>query len=92
MLILLLIHGRWGTADSTPGECLVPNGIFDLPVMYEPIYDCVNNIKSCPVQALPEVDPIHNYMGYSDDCCLYEFTLGQVASMFTMYNNFRLGR
>jgi hypothetical protein len=38
------------------------------------------------------VDPIHNFMGYSDDCCLYEFTPGQVASMLVMYNTFRLGR
>jgi hypothetical protein len=86
-----LLH-PWGTDDSTPGECLVQNGIFDLPIMYEPIYGCVNNIKSCPIQAPPGVDPIHNFMGYSDDCCLYEFTPGQVASMLVMYNTFRLGR
>jgi hypothetical protein len=86
-----LLH-PWGTPTSEPGACEEPNGIFDLPIMYEPIYECVNNIKSCAIQPPPEVDPIHNFMGYSDDCCLYEFTPGQVASMLAMYNDFRLGR
>jgi hypothetical protein len=86
-----LLH-PWGTPDTTPGQCVAQNGIFDLPLMYGPLYNCKNNIKSCAVQAIPGVDPIHNYMGYSDDCCLYEFTLGQVASMLVMFNEFRLAR
>jgi hypothetical protein len=82
----------WGTAGATPGFCTTPNNIPDLPVMWGVSEGCVNNFKSCPLQPFPFVDPIHNYMGYADDCCLYEFTPGQIAAMDFNFNTFRLGK
>ena len=34
-------------------------------------------------------DPIHNFMNYSDDACISEFTPGQDARMQTMTATYR---
>ena len=35
------------------------------------------------------VDPIHNFMDYSDDPCYFEFTAGQAERMQEQYLFFR---
>ena len=37
----------------------------------------------------PGLDPIHNYMDYSDDPCYSEFTAGQAERMQEQYLFFR---
>ena len=39
-----------------------------------------------------ELDPIHNYMDYSDDLCLFEFTSGQADRMSIQWALYRQGR
>jgi len=57
---------RWGDyVDDTP-----PQGT--------PSFGCPIGKDTC---ADPGVDPIHNYMDYSDDPCYSEFTAGQAARM-----------
>jgi len=34
-------------------------------------------------------DPIHNFMDYSDDCCMYRFTPGQISRMVSQVRTFR---
>ena len=41
---------------------------------------------TCPA---PGLDPIYNFMDYSDDACLDEFTAGQVSRMNQMISLFR---
>jgi hypothetical protein len=51
----------------------------DTPAMATEAKGCQTGRDSCPQQ--PGLDPIHNYMGYSADSCMTEFTPGQNIRM-----------
>jgi hypothetical protein len=50
----------------------------------------------CPVKdsctADPGNDPIHNYMDYTDDSCMTEFSSGQGTRMDIEFNTYRFGK
>ena len=52
------------------------------------IYSC-NNTDTCPND--PGMDPVHNFMTYTDDACLNQFTDGQGARMENMIATYRPG-
>jgi len=52
------------------------------------IYNC-NNTDTCPND--PGSDPIHNFMTYTDDACLNQFTDGQGDQMEDMISTYRPG-
>lgn len=52
------------------------------------IYNC-NNTDTCPND--PGMDPVHNFMTYTDDACLNEFTTGQGDRMEDMIATYRPG-
>ncbi len=52
------------------------------------IYSC-NNTDTCPND--PGMDPIHNFMTYTDDACLNQFTDGQGDRMEDMISTYRPG-
>jgi len=52
------------------------------------IYNC-NNTDTCPND--PGSDPIHNFMTYTDDACLNQFTDGQGDRMEDMISTYRPG-
>lgn len=37
----------------------------------------------------PGVDPTENFMDYSDDACMFEFTLGQASRMSSTFAQYR---
>jgi hypothetical protein len=69
-----------GLYHTFQGGCSEPNDYCDDTPQeaHELKTECVEE-DSCPDD--PGMDPIHNYMNYGRDFCLYEFTLDQIARM-----------
>ena len=45
--------------------------------------ECDCDGKKCDTCLEDELaDPVHNYMGYNDDACLNELTLGQISRIY----------
>jgi len=51
---------------------------------------CPVGRNSCPNS--PGDDPIHNFMDYTWDCCMYKFSSQQVEKMVILTEYYRFGR
>ena len=84
--------GHWfGLAHTFDQGC---NGdgdrVDDTPAMLVPTSGCPEGKDTCVKEA--GLDPIHNYMDYSDDPCYNQFTPGQAARAQAQYLHYRTGR
>jgi hypothetical protein len=82
--------GHWlGLFHTFQGSCSDLNDqVADTPAQEGPTGGCpVNDPDTCP--AREGLDPIHNYMDYSYDTCMDQFTPGQKTRMRQMWRAYR---
>ncbi|MCD0451375.1 zinc metalloprotease [Actinocorallia sp. API 0066] len=82
--------GHWlGLFHTFENGCTAPgDGVADTPDQATPSDGCPTGKDTC---VTPGVDAIHNYMDYSHDSCMTEFTRGQADRVRRSWTAYRAG-
>ncbi|MBV2366668.1 zinc metalloprotease [Streptomonospora nanhaiensis] len=82
--------GHWlGLFHTFQNGCERPGDyVDDTPYQREQSSGCPEDSDTCPQRG---ADPVHNFMDYSDDPCLNNFTRGQARRMAEHWEAFRSG-
>jgi hypothetical protein len=82
--------GHWLMLEHTFAHGCSASGDFvaDTPREAQPQFDCPDGADTC---GAPGLDPIHNFMDYTQDSCMNMFTPGQADRMSDAWLQFRAG-
>ncbi len=84
--------GHWlGLYHTFQGGCQGGDLVSDTPAQRSPTSGCPSSSNTCKGGRYPGDDPIHNFMDYSTDVCLFEFTPGQSTRADDQWMTFRAG-
>jgi hypothetical protein len=82
--------GHWMMLEHTFAHGCGASGdyVANTPKEAGPQFDCPDGADTCKA---PGLDPIRNFMDYTQDECMNEFTPGQVERMSDAWQQFRAG-